>query len=62
MTDRKCETCAACRYWHNPPNLEKAFGVCRRYPPQRSESGDWWPVVGVGAWCGEWQPKEARDD
>lgn len=56
------QQCKSCRFWQycqgsNPEEEnDKVYGYCRRYPPERMESGEnWHPVTHEDRWCGEWK-------
>lgn len=59
MTD-SCKTCKF--YKQNGKWVNKANGVCRRFPPVRAGSstmiadpGTYWPEVQDHEWCGEFK-------
>lgn len=46
------KTCRTCRYYS--PNTGADSGQCRISPPHPKYA---WPLVNVGAWCGQRQPE-----
>lgn len=51
-------TCETCKWWDGGD----ARGMCRKSAPTASEVGRVWPWTFRSDWCGEHQPREARDE
>jgi hypothetical protein len=49
------ESCGGCRFWADRGGFRG--GLCRRHAPGAREpmTGEVWPVVPAGAWCGEYE-------
>lgn len=61
-----CKSCGTCRFFRQliyPVSKKpRRFGRCHRRPPYSPEgSGSWWPIVRPSDWCGEYQPKPAKE-
>jgi hypothetical protein len=55
--------CKDCIYWEKISDSSEDTGICSRYPPKPSETGNLalWPKTKSFDWCGEYEPKEAAD-
>lgn len=69
--DRKCYTCLYYEEAHNP-DIKDDVGLCHRYPPLHCPESRVsvnglrtftdFPLVLRDWWCGEWFPKEVKNE